>query len=251
VAQAESNQARAAKPISPAEPVSDLRAIPIRECGEPLADFTAISGVLQGRARFDYRRETLIRKGVAERLAAAAASLAGRYRLAVIEGWRPPYIQRRMYASVWQRIKGDNPSWSDARIRLFVNRFTAPMNERVPPPHTTGGAMDIDLVDPDGKPYDVTSPFERRDVKCFALDVPGLSQEALENRAILSGALVSAGITNYPSEYWHYSYGDQGWAYRGGHPAAIYGSITPDGWAPEARDDTDELLEYIYKPASH
>jgi D-alanyl-D-alanine dipeptidase len=233
------------KPVSLAEPVSDLRGIPIRECGEPLVDFTKLPNVLLAQPRFDYRRETLLREGVAERLAAAAAALPKGYRLALIEGWRPPYIQRRMYAMVWKRIQSANPTWSDVRIRRFVNRFTAPMNPRVPPPHTTGGAMDVDLVDSEGKPYDVVSPFERRDVKCFALDTPGLSETARENRAILSGALVGAGITNYPSEYWHYSFGDQGWAYRGGHAAALYGAITPENWTPDPKDDIEEPLVYI------
>ena len=233
------------KPISLAEPVSDLRRIPIRDNGEPLVDFLKLPKVLLGQPRFDYRRETLLRKGVADRLALAAASLPNGYRLAVIEGWRPPYIQRRMYAMVWKRIKTANPDWSDIRIRRFVNRFTAPMNERVPPPHTTGGAMDVDLVDDDGKPYDVVTPFERRDVKCFALETPGLSETARTNRAILSGALSQAGITNYPSEYWHYSYGDQGWAYRGSQPAALYGAITPNDWTPDPKDDIEDPLVYI------
>ena len=43
----------------------------------------------------------------------------------------------------------------------------------------------------------------------------------------------STGLTNYPSEYWHWSYGDQGWAYRGGHPAALYGMIEPPGWTTQ------------------
>ena len=233
------------KPISIAEPVSDLRRIPIQECGEPLVDFTTLQNVYLGEPRFDYRRETLLREGVAVRLAAAAASLPDGYRLAVIEGWRAPHIQRRLYAMVWNRIKTANPTWSDVRLRRFVNRFTAPMNQRVPPPHTTGGAMDVELLNADGKPADVVSPFERRDMKCFALDAPGLSDIARHNRALLSGALAGAGLTNYPSEFWHYSYGDQGWAYRGGHAVARYGPITPENWTPDPRDDIAMPLQFI------
>ena len=233
------------KPISIAEPVSDLRAIPIRDNGEPLVDFTTLPNVVLGHPRFDYRRETLLRKGVADRLAVAAASLPNGYRLGVIEGWRAPHIQRRLYAMVWNRIKKANPDWSDVRLRRFVNRFTAPMNLRVPPPHTTGGAMDVELLDINGEAHDVVSPFERRDVKCYALHAAGLSETARQNRAILSGALDNAGITNYPSEFWHYSYGDQGWAYRGAHSAAVYGPITPDGWSPDPRDDIETALEFL------
>ena len=58
-------------------------------------------------------------------------------------------------------------------------------------------------------------------------------------------ALVSAGLTNYPSEYWHWSYGDQGWAYRGGLPNAIYGATTPVGWSMDPGDDHEGPLEMI------
>ncbi|MHB8637231.1 MAG: M15 family metallopeptidase [Fimbriimonadaceae bacterium] len=233
------------KPISLAEPVSDLRRIAILENGEPLVDFLRLPNVVLGEPRFDYRRETLLRRGVAERLAVAAASLPAGYRLAVIEGWRAPHIQRRLYAMVWNRMKAANPTWSDVRLRRLVNRFTAPMNARVPPPHTTGGAMDVDLLDGDGKPHDLVSPFERRDMKCFAFDAPGLSSLARHNRSVLAKSLVGAGITNYPSEFWHYSYGDQGWAYRGGHATALYGPITPENWTPDPRDDIEKALEFI------
>lgn len=235
------------KPISAAEPVSDLRRIPIRECGQPLVDFTAIPRVVLGAPRFDYRRETLMRVEVAERLAIAAASLPPGYRLSVIEGWRAPHIQRRLYLMVWNRMKAANPTWSDVRLRRLVNRFTAPMNPRVPPPHTTGGAMDVELIDDAGKVHDLCSPFDRRDIKCYAFAASGLSVTARQNRQILHDALAGAGITNYPSEFWHYSYGDQGWAYRGGHPEAVYGAITPVDWTPDPRDDVDSALEFIDK----
>ena len=38
-------------------------------------------------------------------------------------------------------------------------------------------------------------------------------------------ALQAVGFVNYPTEYWHWSYGDRYWAYQKGQPAAIYGFI--------------------------
>ena len=46
----------------------------------------------------------------------------------------------------------------------------------------------------------------------------------------LGAALLEGGLTNYPSEYWHWSYGDQGWAYRTGANQALYG-VTLDVFA--------------------
>lgn len=38
-------------------------------------------------------------------------------------------------------------------------------------------------------------------------------------------ALANAGLSNYPKEYWHWSYGDIQWAKRAGEKTAIYGVI--------------------------
>lgn len=101
------------------------------------------------------------------------------------------------------------------------------------------------LVRPDGSPHDHTTPFHRFDPACFAFDAKGLSDEARKTRDILAEALADTVLSNYPSEYWHWSFGDQGWAYRGGHEAAIYGPIMPSDWNPDPADLIDEPLRLI------
>jgi zinc D-Ala-D-Ala dipeptidase len=232
--------------ISIAEPVSELRRIKIVENGEPLVDFLkTCPKLVMDRPRFAYRRETVVRKSVAEKLCQAAESLPNGYRLAIIEGWRAPLIQRRMYRFAWNRFKDRHPEWSDVTLRRVVNRYTAPMNDRVPPPHTTGAAVDLSLHDENGSSLDMCSPYNNHDPKCFALHVPNLSATATLHRKILSEAVIAAGLTNYPSEYWHYSYGDQGWAYRGSHERAIYSAVTPEGWQPDEADVIDGPLVYV------
>lgn len=230
---------------SPAEPVTELRKIKIIDNGEPLVDFMEVCpNLVLDKPRFAYRRETYLRQGVAERLCEATRYMPPGFRLAILEGWRPPHIQKRMYLTVWNRFKARHPDWSDVQLKRVVNRFTAPLHDRVPPPHSTGAAMDVFLVDQQGKPLDLRSPYEWYDPAGFSLQAPGLTDEVRRNREILASALERAGITNYPSEFWHYSYGDQGWAYRHGHPYALYGPITPDGWSPEPSDVSDEPLVF-------
>lgn len=234
--------------ISPAEPVTALRHVKIVECGEPLVDFLALCPELRlDRPRFAYRRETLLRKSVAEMICQANKLTPPGYNLAIIEGWRAPHIQRRMYAAVWKRFQETHPDWSETRLKRTVNRFTAPMDLRVPPPHSTGGALDVFLVDDDGKSLDMQSPFEPMDHACFPFDAQGLSDTARKHRQILHDALAPTGLTNYPSEYWHWSYGDQGWAYRGGHPNALYGAIEPAEWRPAPEDDVAEPLVFLLR----
>jgi zinc D-Ala-D-Ala dipeptidase len=232
------------RPPSPAEPVTELRRVRIVECGEPLHDFLQ-HGLLLDRPRFNYRRETLLRESVLVRLIAANEWLGRQgLHLRVIEGWRPPYIQRRMYRWSWARFAEMHPEWSETKLRRTVNRFTAPMNDRVPPPHTTGGAIDLALYRGE-QALDMMAPYEARDHRGFGACAKDLSDDARRHRELLAEALVPQGITNYPSEYWHWSYGDQGWAYRGGHVHAVYGAVSPPGWEPSQEDQTDAPLVFL------
>jgi D-alanyl-D-alanine dipeptidase len=234
------------KKPSRSEPVTELKKVPIVECGEPLVNFLEVSPeLLFDRPRFTYRRELLARKSLAEKLGVAARNLPEGYKLAAIECWRAPIIQQRMYKAVWNRFHERNPQWSESHLRRVVNQFTAPMNFRVPPPHTTGGAVDLMLIGPSGERCDLQSPLDRFDARGYFFDSPVISAKARANRDLMAEALLSAGLTNYPSEYWHWSYGDQGWAYRGAHPNAIYAAITPDAWSADPADDIDGPLEMV------
>ena len=230
------------KKISLAEPVSELRHVKIRENGEPLVDFMkSCPALLQDEPRFQYRRETLARKSLAEKLCQANEALMRKgYRLAIVEAWRPLHIQKRMYMGTWNRFKKRHPEWSDVTLKRVVNRYTAPITKLHPPPHYTGGAVDLVLTDIEGKVQDHVSPYENYDPRAFLFAAPDLSDEARKSRDLLREALEPTGITNYPSEFWHWSYGDQGWAYRGGHPHALYGATSPPDYEPESADVSEE-----------
>ena len=177
-------------------------------------------------------------------LCQAAEALPKGFRLGVVEGWRPPYIQRRMHMTIVDRIQKEHPEWSQAHVLRTANRFSAPLNDRVPPPHTTGGAVDVALLDDKLNRVEMMAPYARRDRRAFLSAASGLTEEAERNRIILAEAMSVGGLTNYPSEYWHWSYGDQGWAYRGGKKNAIYAAIEPPGWTPNERDSIPVPFKY-------
>jgi zinc D-Ala-D-Ala dipeptidase len=226
--------------LSPDEPVSQLRRILIRDNGEPLVSFSELCPEIFWVPRhpvFQYERFRLARARVAEMLCDAAGFAPSGIRLAVVEGWRPPEIQRRMHEETRRRLGQEHPEWSPRHLQRIVNRFSAPMDPRVPPPHTTGGAVDVHLVDAAGDVLDFVSPYELLDPRGAPARPPGLSAEAARNRTLLREMMGRAGFTNYPAEWWHWSYGDQGWAYRGGHDHALYAAIEPQELAePGARD---------------
>jgi D-alanyl-D-alanine dipeptidase len=55
-----------------------------------------------------------------------------------------------------------------------------------------------------------------------------IGAEARAHREILGKALSGAGLVNYPTEWWHWSYGDRYWALTTGAPAALYGPAELD-----------------------
>src|SRR5690349_5262115 len=171
------------KKISPAEPVSELRHVKIVECGEPLVDYLQLCPLLvKANPVFKYRYETVVRQSVAERLCAAARALPKGYKLGILEGWRPHHIQRRMYLRTWNRFASLHPDWSEVKLKRVVNRYTAPLHDRVPPPHSTGGAVDLYLLDDDLNELDMRSPFEFMDRRAFHTDTPGLDPIPMKNR---------------------------------------------------------------------
>ena len=88
--------------------------------------------------------------------------------------------------------------------------------------------MDVTLCDGDGNRLDLGSaPGEDPNTNngMNILDCPLLNAIARKNRDILSSALSSNGFTNYDYEWWHWSYGDQYWAFKQTEPNALYNSI--------------------------
>ena len=98
------------------------------------------------------------------------------------------------------------------------------------PPHSTGAAIDVYLVDDHGKPLDMgihpKDWMKDKDGRLSLTNSKIISDEATSNRQIMSHVLSKVGFVNYPTEYWHWSYGDKYWAFVKQQPFAIYGSIS-------------------------
>jgi D-alanyl-D-alanine dipeptidase len=101
-------------------------------------------------------------------------------------------------------------------------------------PHSTGGAVDLTLSTEDGVELDMGTPVDATPEvsanACFTA-ARGISELARENRCILALALDLAGLVNYPTEWWHWSYGDRYWALLTGADHAVYGPVEVPAWA--------------------
>lgn len=215
-------------PAAPAENQDELDAVPIRECGEPLVDFLEFCPDLilaPNHPVFTFPRVHLVRLSVAKMLQDAASRLPDGLRLQIVEGYRPIAVQREHFKHSLQEAKKRFPNADDAKLALEAGRYSAPPDALTPPPHLTGGAVDVSILDGEGKELDFTSPFEMLDIRHAAMKARGLSEQAQQNRALLREVMEPTGLTNYADEWWHWSYGDNGWALRVGAKAAIYDKI--------------------------
>ncbi|MEO7715870.1 MAG: M15 family metallopeptidase [Capsulimonas sp.] len=201
------------------EPLSRLRAIPIIDSGEPLVDLRdACPDVVLRPGCLPFLRKT-----VAEMVNQVQAALPPGHKLAVGTGLRTWEMQTEIRVNVEKSMREKHPDWSAASLQRNVNRMVAPLEFKSPPPHTTGAALDVGVLKPDGESMDFTASED------FWATAPTylhtLPEHIRDNRRMLIHAMESAGLTNYVGEWWHWSYGDQGWALRVGSPTACYGSV--------------------------
>jgi len=227
--------------FSPVEPIRELDRIKIVECGEPLVGLKEHCPDLiltDEPDRSGGPRLFFVRKTVAEMLNRAQARLPEGYRLKILSAYRTLEYQRLIYHEVYRRLKEEHPHWPENILRRQTNRFVHPPDAKTPPGHCTGGAVDLTLVGPDGEELDMTSPYgSKPPERMLTAETysPKISEPARRNRELLLRVMLSVGFTNYAGEWWHFSYGDSGWAWRLGRKTAIYGLAEP----------TEEILEIL------
>lgn len=224
-----------------AEPIRELDKIKIVECGEPLVSLKECCPDLlfsDEPDRIGNPRLFFARERVAAMLNRAQALLPQGHRLKILSAYRTLEYQRHIYHEVYQRFKEEHPHWPKNILRRQTNRFVHPPDARTPPGHCTGGAVDLTIMRPDGEELDMTSPYgrEREEMRHVAATYdPKISPRARKNRELLLDVMAAVGFTNYAGEWWHYSYGDSGWAWRLGRKTALYGLAEP----------TEEILQLL------
>ncbi len=204
------------------ESLKYLRRVPIEESGDALVRITDYAPLAV--IRKDTEVVPLVRAQVALRLAEATERLAKEaITLYVWHAYRSPKYQEEIYTIRRAHLQALHAGWPLNIVHRETNKTVAPLDPKVPPPHCTGAAIDVlpmragKFLDFDHLPPD---DWSQSPTRC-ALVRP----EVRELRIHLCSILESTGLSNYPEEFWHYSYGDQAWAARTGEPHAIYGLI--------------------------
>lgn len=228
--------------------------VPILECGEPLVpiplDMFAIASPHPYQflgASYADRSPYYLRQGVLSALITAQSYLQQQrpgWRIQIFDAYRPLEVQQFMvnysFAEVVkaQGLQLDNLSpLQQEEIWQQVYQFWAipNYNPATPPPHSTGAAIDITLVNHHGEVVDMGSPIdeisERSHPNYFADSTDTNQQLYHAHRLLLWDIMRTAGFQRHWNEWWHFSLGDQMWAWlcqqenRDAVTSARYGRI--------------------------
>lgn len=165
-----------------------------------------------------------IRKTVYDMMKAAQKALPENYHFMIYEAYRPLARQVELWNMATAYIETEYPDASPQQKRDMTETFVADPYNGIGSGHQACCAIDISLCDGNGREYDMGTACQ--EISPLSNTVcEGLSAEAQKNRAILVGALEGAGLINYSSEWWHFSYGDHQWAYITGRSEAFFGPL--------------------------
>lgn len=207
--------------------------IPVEDNDEPLVDLAGYDFVLEPRyfqQGFSNDEKMYARQGVAEKLVAIQKRLTPN-RLKLWDVYRSREVQQNIYQDYWSRLTAENPEWDEQKLRLETGKFVSPTN--VPgriPPHATGGAIDVTLVDKEGAelPMGTDHDFFGSEAGPFHFEIYRTNEAVRKNRELLRNAMLAEGFTLDGDEWWHFDYGNQIWALKSGRSAAMYGEALLD-----------------------
>ncbi|MEM6254950.1 MAG: M15 family metallopeptidase [Cyanobacteria bacterium P01_D01_bin.156] len=207
--------------------------IPIQDCGEPLVpipleQFSVVMphpyAVLG--APYGERSPYYVRQGVLQALCQAQASLQTQHpgwRIQIFDAYRPIPVQQFMVDYTYKQLlqdwqqQSENAGVESPKEELMqqVHQFwAAPSYDlATPPPHSTGAAVDITLVDAQQQVVDMGSAIDEISEQSYPDHFAGKPGEFHRHRTILSQAMTAAGFRQHPNEWWHFSLGDQLWAW--------------------------------------
>lgn len=203
-----------------------------------------------------------LRKEAYEKLLEAQKLLPSGYRFKILDAWRPFALQEELFYAYRIKIIEEFSlhNLPEEEQDQFVKRFVSlpKNNPLLPPVHTTGGAIDLTIVDNNGYELPMGTAFDEFTDKTntdyfekYLLDLEHseplifdndtllkisknklfstLSQKEKNiqiafNRRLLYNIMTKVGFTNLPSEWWHYDYYDRFYAFYN-HTTSYYEGI--------------------------
>ena len=222
--------------------------VPIKDCGEPLVpipldQFAVVDPHPYAAlgAPYGERSPYYVRQGILSALLQAQTVLQTKqpdWRIQIFDAYRPVEVQQFMVEHTyeqllqgWQRQSPEKSREQAPREELLAQVYqfwAAPSHDvATPPPHSTGAAIDITLVDGQHREVDMGSVIDEISVRShphYFADKPD-GKTFHHHRTLLSDAMHIAGFRQHPNEWWHFSRGDQLWSWLDNTASAYYGRI--------------------------
>ena len=211
--------------------------IPIKDCGEPLSPIPLDSFSIELPhpyvklgAEYGDKSPYCLRQGVVQALLEAQFLIEKRHphwKIRIYDAYRPVGVQQYMvnytFNSLVKNLELQEEQLSAQQRQDLWNRvyrlWAAPsLDKNMPPPHSTGGAVDVTIINEQGTMLDMGGDIdelsERSHPDYYLSDQDGDNQQYHFNRQLLNRVMTNAGFCRHPGEWWHFSLGDQMWAWQ-------------------------------------
>lgn len=226
--------------------------VPIAESGEPLVAIPADCFALESPhvyeqlgAPYGGRSPFYVRQGVLDSLIEAQRlleELQPRWQIQVFDAYRPIAVQQFMVDHTFATLVREQ-GWSEAYLtpeqrQMLMGQvyefWAVPSGDpAMPPPHSTGAAVDVTLRDDQGRVVDMGAPIDEVSPRSypdfFAESEVVAEQEYHQRRQLLAWVMGGAGFRQHPREWWHFSVGDQLWAWLVNQDCPEVGAIARYG----------------------
>jgi D-alanyl-D-alanine dipeptidase len=216
--------------------VKPYQQIAIKECGEPLISIPLEEFAVECPhpyeklgASYGERSPYRLREGVVDALLRAQFLLQKSYpgwKLKIFDAYRPVGVQQFMVDYTFElllkkqgwRADDISPQQRQNLWEQIYQIWSPPsLDPKTPPPHSTGGAIDLILVNAEGKTLDMGGAIDELSARShpnyYANSETLQEQQYHRRRQLLNRVMNHAGFRRHPGEWWHFSLGDQMWAW--------------------------------------
>lgn len=174
--------------------------------------------------------QCFVREEVYVLLQNAAKKLPKGYKFRILDAWRPFQLQYELYEIYSKEIIksfGLDDCTQMQREQIIRKFVSEPVEDKnIPPVHTTGGAIDLTILDKNGNELEMGTGFDSFSEEAGTAYFEKKNNQLIrDNRRLLFHVMTDAGFTNLPSEWWHYDYGDRFWGFYKNKPAIYKGAF--------------------------
>jgi D-alanyl-D-alanine dipeptidase len=209
--------------------------IEIKDCGEPLVPIPLEQFPRESPhpyeklgANYGTRSPYFLRQGVLNALIEAQTQLKQVYpswHIKIFDAYRPLEVQQFMvdytFATAVKQQGLSLETLSEQQCKTLWEQvyqlWAIPSHNRsTPPPHSTGAAVDITLMNEQGE-VDMGSAIDELSARShpdyYAQAITPETQQYHARRQLLNQVMINAGFRRHPGEWWHFSLGDQMWVW--------------------------------------